>query len=167
MPSARHCTATAGQPNSPFDSWAPPEVPHICALRFLFQSWSASFNQLCIGSCGSIETVEMSMRLAGKHMKLVCGSPIPLCMPISAAAYDACAPMSSLAGHGQCPPTPHDATFFFLSFSSEVTAKSKCRRLCQIFQVVASAAAAAPPPAYQVPPRWESPRRGGGRPKAE
>ena len=32
------------------------------------------------------------------------------------------------------------ATFFFPP--SEVTAKSKCRRLCQIFQVVASAAAA-------------------------
>ena len=37
------------------------------------------------------------------------------------------------------------ATFFFPP--SEVTAKSKCRRLCQIFQVVASAAAACIPSA--------------------
>ena len=42
---------------------------------------------------------------------------------------------------GQSPVPLQQATFFFPP--SEVTAKSKCRRLCQIFQVVASAAAAA------------------------
>ena len=42
---------------------------------------------------------------------------------------------------GQSPLPLQQATFFFPP--SEVTAKSKCRRLCQIFQVVASAAAEA------------------------
>ena len=46
---------------------------------------------------------------------------------------------------GQSPLPLQQATFFFPP--SEVTAKSKCRRLCQIFQVVASAAAACIPSA--------------------